>query len=189
MLAFLKWTFLLVILIVAGLAAFVAVQPSHFEVQRSTEIEAPPAAVFEQVNDFHRWDAWSPWAKLDPNAKTTFEGPNFGDGAKFSWDGNDKVGAGKMTIVDSKPPESIKIKLEFLRPMVGNDDVLFTFVPIGTGKTKVTWKMSGEKDFMAKGFFLFVDCDKVIGPDYEKGLANLKAVVEAPPASSAPKTP
>jgi uncharacterized protein YndB with AHSA1/START domain len=157
-------------------------QPAHFEISRSTEIETPPAAVFEQVNDFHRWDAWSPWAKLDPNAKTTFEGPSFGDGAKFSWDGDDKVGAGKMTIVDSKPPEAIKIKLEFLRPMASVADTLFTFAPAGSGKTKVTWKMSGENGFVGKAFSLIMDCDKMVGPDFEKGLANMKAIVEAPPS-------
>ena len=167
-----------------------ALQPSHLEVSRSTEIDAPPAAVFEQVNDFHHWDDWSPWAKLDPSMKTSFEGPKFGEGAKYSWDGNDKVGAGRMTIVDSKPPETVKIKLEFLRPMASVADTLFTFTPVGAGKTKVTWKMSGENGFIGKAFSLIMDCDKMVGPDFEKGLANLKAVVEAPPATNVTtKTP
>ena len=89
-----------------------------------------------------------------------------------------------------KPPESIKIQLDLLRPVAGTSDVLFTFAPIAAGKTKVTWKMSGENGFVGKAFSLILDCDKMLGPDYEKGLANLKAVVEAPPSMENPtKTP
>src|SRR4029079_18322294 len=91
----------------------VALQPSDFRISRSAKMAAPPAAVFAQVNDYHNWDAWSPWAKLDPNAQVTFEGPTSGVGAKFIWSGNDKVGQGQQTITESRPDELVQIKLEF----------------------------------------------------------------------------
>jgi uncharacterized protein YndB with AHSA1/START domain len=185
MLSFLKWAFLSLLVIVAGVAGFVAMQPSHFEVSRSTEIDAPPDAVFEQVNDLHKWGAWDPWATLDPNATTTFDGPGAGKGAKMSWDGNDKVGAGSMTIVDAKTPDSIALLLQFKRPMEGVADTLFTFTPVEPGKTKVTWKMSGENGFIGKAFSLIMDCEKMVGPDFERGLAGLKKVSEAEAAKKA----
>src|SRR6476619_8383908 len=102
--------------VVVLLSIVVATRPSDFRVTRSAKMAASPSAVFAQVNDYHNWDAWSPWAKLDPDAKVTFEGPSSGTGAKFSWSGNDKVGEGQQTIVESKPDELIKINLEFEKP-------------------------------------------------------------------------
>src|SRR3954453_7025341 len=106
-------------LVVIVFIVIVALQPAEFRGVRSAAISAPPPAVFEQVNDYHNWDAWSPWAKLDPDAKVTFEGPSSGTGAKFSWSGNDKVGVGQQTIVESKPDELVRIKLEFEKPFKG----------------------------------------------------------------------
>jgi hypothetical protein len=132
------------------------------------------------VNELHKWGTWDPWAKLDPNLKTTFEGPAAGKGAKMSWDSEKaEVGAGSMTIVDDKAPESVTILLAFKRPMEGVADTLFTFTPVETGKTKVTWKMSGENGFIGKAFSVIMDCEKMVGPEFEKGLAELKKVVEA----------
>lgn len=166
-------------LIVVALAAFVATRPDTFSVTRTAEIAAPPAKVFAQVNDFHQWEKWSPWAKLDPNAKLTFEGPESGVGAKYSWEGNDKVGAGSQTITESIPDERVKIKLAFLKPFESTSDVDFTFKPQGD-KTLVTWTMSGEQNFIGKAMSCVMDCDKMIGGDFEKGLASLAAASTAP---------
>jgi uncharacterized protein YndB with AHSA1/START domain len=166
---------------VAVLCVFIAMQPDDFNVSRSTTMAATPDAVFSQVNDFHNWEAWSPWAKLDPNSKSTFEGPTSGEGSKFSWDGNSDVGAGSMTILESKPNERVRIKLDFVRPFEGTSDVVFTLKPEGDN-TAVTWSMAGKNNFVAKAIGLVIDCDTMIGESYETGLANIKSIVEAKPA-------
>ena len=145
----------------------------------SATMAASPAAVFEQVNDFHKWEAWSPWAKMDPNAKNTFEGPTSGDGAKFGWSGNSDVGEGNMEIVESRPDELVRIQLDFVRPMDGTNDVRVHSSSRGAIQTAVTWSMAGKNNFMGKAIGLFMDCEKMVGDQYEKGLANMKAIVEA----------
>jgi hypothetical protein len=170
-------------LMIAVFVVVVAVQPTDFRVTRSAAMAATPAETFEQVNDFHKWDAWSPWVKLDPNAKMTYDGPPSGAGAKCSWAGNSDVGTGSMTIVESKPGEQVRIELEFVEPMAGKCDTLFTFKPEGD-KTAVTWTMSGKNNFMGKAMSLFIDCDKMMGGEFEKGLANMKKVVESQPAAA-----
>jgi hypothetical protein len=170
---------LIVLLVAAGaFAGVVAMQPSEYRVERSATFAAPASAIFEQVNDFHNWDAWSPWAKLDPNCKNTFEGPTSGTGAKFHWAGNSDVGEGQMTILESKPSETIKIKLAFIKPFPSECDTTFTFKPAGES-TQVTWTMTGNNNFVAKAFCLFMNMDKMVGGDFEKGLANIKSLVEA----------
>jgi uncharacterized protein YndB with AHSA1/START domain len=156
----------------------VAMQPADFRIARSSTFTAPPADVFAQVNDFHRWDAWSPWAKIDPSAKNTFAGAPSGTGAVFSWSGNNKVGEGTMTITESRPNDLIAIKLEFRRPFKATNTAEFAFKADGK-QTTVTWSMSGRNSFMFKAFGLFMNMDKVLGAEFEKGLANMKAVVEA----------
>ena len=136
--------------------------------------------MFVLVNDFHNWQAWSPWAKLDPAAKNTFEGPAAGKGAIFKWSGNEQVGEGIMTITESHPNDRILIKIEFLRPMSNTNSVEFTFKP-EEDKTRVTWSMSGRKDFTSKAFCLVMDMDKLVGGQFEKGLATLKAIAETKP--------
>jgi hypothetical protein len=175
-----KILLLAVVVVVVGIAAFavvVALQPSHYQVQRSATMNAPAAVVFNQVNDFHKWDAWSPWAKLDPNMKTTHEGPAAGTGAVYSWVGNSDVGEGKMTITDSKPADLVKIKLEFIKPFAATSDTVFTFRPQGN-QTAVTWTMDGENNFIGKAFCMFMNMDKMVGGDFEKGLAQMKTVAE-----------
>jgi hypothetical protein len=164
-------------LIVAALAIVVALQSPEFRVTRTATIAASPAAVFEHVNDFHKWEDWSPWAKIDPAAKSTYEGPSSGTGAIFRWDGNSDVGEGSMTITESKPGELVRINLEFVRPFAGANDVEFTFKPLGD-QTAVTWSMSGQKNFIAKAIGLFMDCEEMCGTQFDQGLANLKAIVE-----------
>jgi hypothetical protein len=121
-----------------------ALQPADFRVTRTGTISAPASVVFAQVNDLHNWKAWSPWAKLDPNAKETFEGPPAGTGASFSWAGNNQVGEGRMTITDSRPDELVRFKLEFQKPFVATNIAEFTFTSDGQ-QTTVTWSMTGKK--------------------------------------------
>lgn len=157
----------------------VASRPADFRYERSTTIAAPPSAVFPHLNDLHKWQAWSPWAKKDPNAKTTFEGPATGVGSSMSWAGDKNVGEGKMTIIDSKPDELVTYQLDFIKPFAGTNVAGFTFTPEG-GQTKVVWSMTGKNTFFFKAFSLFVDCEKMIGNDFEQGLRDLKAIVEKP---------
>jgi polyketide cyclase/dehydrase/lipid transport protein len=167
---------------VAAFAAVAAMQPADFRIERSAKMAAPASAAFAQVNDYHNWEAWSPWARLDPDAQNTFEGPASGIGATFRWSGNDKVGAGRQTIVESKPDQLIRIQLDFEKPFKDTCLAEFSFRPEGD-ETVVTWSMSGKRNFIAKAISLVIDCDKMVGPDFEKGLANLKAIVEAPAAA------
>ena len=159
-------------------AVFVALQPAHYRVERTTSISAPAVVVFTQVNDFHNWEGWSPWAKLDPAMKQTYEGPAAGTGAIYTWVGNNKVGEGRMTLIESRPSDLIRIKLEFVKPFPSTCATEFEFKPKGN-QTAVTWNMTGENNFMAKAFCLFMNMDKTVGGDFEKGLARMKSVVEA----------
>jgi uncharacterized protein YndB with AHSA1/START domain len=168
----------LVVLFVAVFAGFVAMQPSVFRVERSTTISAAPEKVFGEVNDFHKWEAWSPWAKLDPKARNRFEGPPAGTGAVFAWAGNNEVGEGKMTITESRPGELVRIKLDFLKPFESTSTAEFRFEPAGD-RTTVTWSMFGQNSFMCKAACLFMDMDRMVGGEFEKGLAAMKAVAEA----------
>ena len=166
--------------IVVVLVVVVAMQPSEFRIARSATISAAAPAVFAQVNDFHKWDAWSPWAKLDPAAKATFEGPSAGIGAIFRWAGNEEVGEGSMTITESRPSDLIRIKLEFQRPFAATNTAEFTFKPEGN-QTAVTWSMEGKNNFIAKAMCLFMNMYKMVGGQFEKGLASMKSIVEAAP--------
>ena len=156
----------------------VAGQPCEFKLSRSTKISAPPEKIFPHVNDLHLWEAWSPWAKMDPNSKSTFTGPVSGLGSAMAWVGNNKVGEGKMTVTDSQPSQSIRLRLDFQKPMKATNTAEFTFQPDG-GSTSVTWAMSGGKNFMGKIFGLFVNCDQMVGGQFEKGLASLKLIAES----------
>jgi uncharacterized protein YndB with AHSA1/START domain len=174
-----KKILLVLVGLLSVLLAAIAVQPSHFSITRSGTIGAPPDAVFPHVNNLHRWEAWSPWAKLDPAAKNTFDGPQEGTGAIFRWTGNDQIGEGVMTITESRPPELVRLRLEFIKPMPGISTTEFTFAPAGA-QTTVTWTMSGDNNFIGKACCLFMNMDKLVGGQFEQGLANLKHVVETP---------
>jgi uncharacterized protein YndB with AHSA1/START domain len=158
----------------------IAMQPSEFRVARSTTISAPPSAVFAQVNDFHKWKAWNPWGKIDPAMKETYEGAPAGAGAVHTWAGDKEVGEGRMTITESRPNDLIRIKLEFFKPFRATNTAEFTFKPEGN-QTGVTWNMTGDNNFMAKAVHLFMNMDKMIGGQFEKGLASMKSEVEAAP--------
>ena len=166
--------------IVVVFAIIVALQPSEFRIVRSATISAPAPTIFAQVNDFHKWEAWSPWAKLDPAAKATYEGPSAGTGAVFRWAGNKEVGEGSMTITESRPSDLIRIKLEFLKPFAATNAAEFTFRPDGN-QTTVTWSMEGKNNFIARAVCLFMNMEKMVGGQFEKGLAQMKSVAEAAP--------
>ncbi len=174
----LKKILILLAAIIVIFLGLVALRPSEFRVVRSATISAPAPEVFAQVNNFHNWEAWSPWAKLDPGIGQTYEGPDAGEGATYKWSGNSEVGEGVMTITESRPNDLIRIKLEFLKPFAATDTAEFTFEPEG-GQTMVTWSMEGKNNFIAKAIGMFMDMDKMIGSQFEAGLANLKSVVEA----------
>lgn len=154
----------------------VAMRPSESRIVRTATISSPVSAVFPHVNDLHKWQAWSPWARMDPAAKVTYEGPTEGTGAVFSWAGNNKVGEGKMTLTESRRNELIRFKLDFLKPFAASNIAEFTFKPEGN-QTLVTWTMTGKNNFLFKAVGLFMDCDKMVGAQFEDGFANLKTVI------------
>jgi len=161
----------------------VITRPSTFHVERSIVIHAPPENAFAQVNDFHAWAAWSPWEKLDPQMKRTFEGAPSGTGAIYSWVGNDDVGEGRMTIQKSERPSLVSIKLEFIKPWAATNITTFNIARAAEG-AKLTWAMDGENNFVAKAMCLFMDMDKMVGGDFERGLAALKTAAESAPKPS-----
>ncbi|HMZ50662.1 MAG TPA: SRPBCC family protein [Candidatus Sumerlaeota bacterium] len=161
-----------------ALMVAISMQPADFRITRGTTIVAPATVVFGQVNDFHKWGAWSPWEKLDPGMTRTHSGAESGEGAVYFWSGNDKVGEGRMTILESKPDELVRIKLEFIKPFAATNTADFKLESAGSD-TKVTWSMYGKNNFVAKAMCMFMDMDKMVGPDFEKGLAAMKDVSEA----------
>jgi uncharacterized protein YndB with AHSA1/START domain len=165
--------------IVVVFLIIVAMRPAQYRVARSVTVAAPGQAVFAQVNDFHKWEAWNPWGKIDPAMKHSYEGAPAGTGAIYTWVGNKEVGEGRMTVIESRPSDLIRIKMEFFKPFAGNSIAEFTFKPEGN-QTAVTWSMTGENNFMAKAIHLFINMDKMIGGQFEKGLAQIKSLVEAP---------
>jgi Polyketide cyclase / dehydrase and lipid transport len=170
--------FAAVIIAVVVFCVVVATRPAEFKIERSAMIEAAPERVFSQVDDFHNWEAWSPWSKLDPAMKTSYGGAASGVGSIYSWTGNDEAGEGTMTITGSHPFDHITIDIDFRRPFAAKSISDFSFKPEG-GKTVVTWTMTGNNNFAAKAFGLFVNTDKLVGGDFEKGLAQMKAVAES----------
>lgn len=175
----LKKILLVLGLLLAVFVVIVALQPAQYHVERSLAISAPPAAIFPQVNSLRNMQVWNPWMKLDPNIKTTFSGPAEGVGSSSSWEGNSQVGAGRQTITESHPNDSVRSKLEFIKPFAGLANVELTLKPNGP-QTVVTWAMSGENNFISKAFCLFMNQDKMIGGPFEEGLATLKSLVESP---------
>jgi hypothetical protein len=172
-----KTIFIVVVVLIAGVLGLAATKPDTFSVQRSTSIKAPPEKIFVALNDFHRWTDWSPWEKLDPNMKRTQSGAASGKGAIYEWEGNSKVGAGRMEIVESMPATKVGIQLDFIKPFEGHNITEFSLVPQGDA-TGVTWTMHGPTPFVSKIMQVFVSMDRLIGKDFEAGLANLKALTE-----------
>jgi hypothetical protein len=173
----LKIILIVIAILVVGVLVFAATRPNTFRVQRSASIKAPPEKIFPFINDFHSWPLWSPWEKIDPALKRTYSGEPSGKGARYAWEGNSKVGSGSMEITESSPPGKILIKLDFIKPFEGHNVTDFTLVPNGD-MTEVTWLMHGPVPYIGKIMHMFVNMDKMVGGQFETGLANLKAAAE-----------
>ena len=163
--------------IVAGVLGLATTKPDSFSVQRSISIKAAPDKIYPLVSDFHRWADWSPWEALDPAMQRSHSGAPSGPGAVYSWDGNQAVGAGRMEVMAAQPPAKVTIKLDFIRPFEGHNSTHFSVVPQGDASL-VTWVMTGPTPFVSKLMQVFVSMDKLIGKDFEAGLAKLKQVAE-----------
>jgi hypothetical protein len=174
----LKFILIGLLLIIVVFVIVVATRPADFRVARSATIGAPPAIIFDHVSNLHQFQVWSPFAKIDPAAKLTYAGPESGMGASFSWAGNAQAGEGSMTCTDCQPSEQLGYRLDFLKPFKGTNQVVFSFKPTGD-QTTVTWTMTGTYNFVTKAVSLFMDCDKMCGPMFEKGLADLKSLSES----------
>jgi len=182
----LKKILVALVVIVGGFLAFAATRPDTYHVERSARIAAPAPVVYAQLEDFKAWAAWSPWEKLDPQMQKTFDGPAKGVGAAYAWKGNDKVGTGKMTITEAAPPTRVACRLEFVEPFASVASTAFALASDGDKATTVTWSMDGHNNLMGKVFGLFMSMDKMIGADYDKGLAALKTVAETAAAKAQP---
>ena len=166
-----------IVVLVAVVLILAAMKPDVFRVERSAVIKAPPEKVFAQINDFKAWTAWSPWEKKDPAMKRNYGAVTSGKGATYGWEGNSDVGQGSMEITDAVASSKIELKLDFLKPMEAHNTVVFTLTPQGE-MTQVSWVMQGPTPFIGKIFHVFMNMDKMVGGDFEAGLANLKAVAE-----------
>jgi len=166
-----------VVVLVAAVLLFAATRPDNFSVERTASIKAPPEKIFPLITNLHSWGSWSPWEKMDPAMKRTYSGAASGKGAVYAWEGNSKVGEGRMEITDVSPPSEVTIKLDFVKPFEGHNIAEFTLEPKGDS-TNVTWTMYGPTAYVAKVIGIFVSMDSMIGKEFETGLANLKTVAE-----------
>ncbi len=162
------------VLVVLGIAA---TRPDTFRVARSTSIKAPPEKIFPLINDFRQWPAWSPYERKDPAMKKTFSGAPTGKGAIYEWDGDKNVGSGRIEIADTTALSKVTLKLDMIKPIAAHNTVDFTLEPRG-GETLVTWAMRGDVPYLAKVVHMLFDVDKMVGGDFESGLASLKAAAE-----------
>jgi hypothetical protein len=167
----------IILITIIGLLIYAATKPNTFRTERKATIKATQAKIFGNINDLSKWQAWSPWEKLDANVKRTLSGPAKGVGAGYAWEGNRKVGKGSMQIVESEASSKVVMKLEFLKPFKASNMAEFTLTKKGTS-TEVTWAMYGPQPYMAKLMGTLIDCDSMVGKQFEEGLANLKALVE-----------
>jgi len=167
----------IIVLLVAGLLGYAATKPDTFRVQRSASMKAPPEKIFPLINDFHNWVSWSPWEKLDLEMKKTHSGAASGKGAIYEWEGNKKVGQGRMEITEESPPSTVAIKLDFIKPFQANNKAEFALDRQGDS-TNVTWTMDGSQPFMFKVMGVFMNLDNMIGKDFEAGLASMKDIAE-----------
>jgi hypothetical protein len=175
----LKIILIVVVVLIAGVLVYAAAQPDSFQVQRSATFNASPEKIAPLISDFHHWEAWSPWEKLDPAMQKTYTGAPAGKGAVYEWSGNSKAGAGRMEILDASPAK-VSIQLDFLKPFEAHNRTDFTLEPQpGTpNATRVNWDMHGPMPYLSKVMCVFVSMDKMVGKDFEQGLANLKTLAE-----------
>lgn len=175
----LKTIVIVIAVLIIGVLGFAATKPNIFHVERSITIKAPADKIFPLINDFTRSEEWSPFEKKDPTMKITLSGPKSGVGAVYEWNGNSEVGKGRMETIESTPSSKIVFKLDFLEPFEGHNTAEFTLKPEGD-TTKVTWAMFGPNNYIGKLVSVFIDCDKIVGKDFEIGLANMKVIAEKP---------
>lgn len=168
---------IVIIALIAAVLIFAATRPDTFSVERAATIKAPPEKVFALINDFNQWSAWSPWEKKDPAMKRTFGAATSGKGAAYAWEGNREVGQGSMEIAESVPPSKVTIKLDFLKPFEAHNLVDFNLEPKGDA-THVTWSIHGPMPYISKVISMFCSMDRMIGKDFDAGLASLKAIAE-----------
>ena len=172
----LKKIAVVVVVLIAGVLVFAATKPDTFRVQRSASIKAPPEKIAAVLSDFHAWQGWSPWEKMDPAMKRSYSGAEKGKGAAYAWEGNGKVGQGRMEIIDAAPSR-VALDLDFVKPFEGHNKVVFTLAPQGDA-TEVNWAMQGPMPYVSKLISVFCDMDGMIGKEFENGLANLKTLTE-----------
>jgi uncharacterized protein YndB with AHSA1/START domain len=166
---------------VAGILGYAALQPDDFRIARSTTIKAPPETIYPLMSDFRRGAEWSPYEKKDPNMKRSFSGPASGKGAIYNFDGNSDVGTGRLEITEATPPSKVVLRLDMVKPFEGSNIIEYSILPKGNGPnvtSEVTWSMHGQQPLLAKAICLFFNMDKMVGADFEQGLASLKAVAE-----------
>lgn len=177
MIKIIKKVALVVAVLVAGVLIYAATRPDTLHVERTTAIKAPAGRIYPLISDFHSWTAWSPYEKRDPAMKRTYSGSENGKGAVYQWEGNNDVGSGRMEITDASAPSEVVIKLDFIKPFEGHNVAQFTMQP-GGGATNVTWSMDGPTPYLGKVIGVFINMDRMIGADFESGLANLKSLAE-----------
>ena len=162
---------------IATVLILAAAKPDTFSVERAISVKAPPEKIFPLINDFRRWRSWSPYENRDPAMKRSYSGAESGKGAVYAWEGNRNVGSGRMEILQASMPTTIVIKLDFFKPFEGHNTAEFTMLPQGD-TTRLTWKMHGPAPLMSRVMQVFMDLDRMIGKDFEVGLANLKKLTE-----------
>lgn len=165
------------VILTGAMFAFAATKPDTFRIERTIHINAPPERIFQHINDLTKWSAWSPWDKMDPAMKKTAGGAPLGKGALYEWEGNHQVGKGRMEILESIPSSKILIQFNFLKPFAAHNQAEFTLAA-HEGSTTVTWAMYGPQPYMAKVMSFVFNCEKMVGPQFETGLANLKMLAE-----------
>jgi uncharacterized protein YndB with AHSA1/START domain len=168
---------IVVVVLIALLLIYAATRPAAFRVERSVIINAPAEKIFPLINDFREWEPWSPWEKVDPAVKRSYNGAASGEGAVYEWSGNKNIGQGRMEIVESSPPSKIKLKIDFIKPFEAHNTIEFTLVP-QSDSTLITQAMYGPSPFISRLMSVFCSMDKMVGKKYEEGLANLKALSE-----------
>jgi uncharacterized protein YndB with AHSA1/START domain len=168
---------IVVVVLIALLLIYAATRPATFRVERSVIINAPAEKIFSLINDFRKWEPWSPWEKVDPAVKRSYSGAVSGEGAVYEWSGNKNIGQGRMEIVESLPPSKVKLKIDFIKPFEAHNTIEFTFIPQGDS-TLITQAMYGPSPFISRLMGIFCSMDKMVGRKYEEGLANLKALSE-----------
>lgn len=169
--------FILITLFVIAVLVYATTRPNHFHIQRSTIIQAPPEKIFAMINDFHQWQAWSPWENIDPTMQRTYSGTQHGVGTIYGWEGKGKVGAGRMEITSSHPHSEITIQLDFIKPFEAHNTAEFSLTP-QEQNTQLTWVMHGPSPYISKLMGIFFNMDRMIGKDFEKGLSNIKFIIE-----------